>query len=99
MYKRQVPDGVIEKVWSSIKHFSLSGKIICHTSGALSSEVFSDISKRGGFGFSIHPLFAAVSYTHLALNPAITSATQWFERTLDDSANKRLSAVSYTHLQ
>ena len=26
-----------------------------------------------------------------ALNPAITSATQWVERTLDDSANKRLS--------
>ena len=25
------------------------------------------------------------------LNPSITSATQWFERTLDDSANKRLS--------
>ena len=26
-----------------------------------------------------------------SLNPAITAATQWFERTLDDSANKRLS--------
>lgn len=26
-----------------------------------------------------------------AINPAITSATQWFERTLDDSANKRIS--------
>ena len=26
-----------------------------------------------------------------ALNPAITSAAQWFERTLDDSANKRHS--------
>ncbi|MBQ9612338.1 MAG: adenylosuccinate lyase [Lachnospiraceae bacterium] len=25
------------------------------------------------------------------LNPAMTSGTQWFERTLDDSANKRLS--------
>lgn len=27
------------------------------------------------------------------LNPAITAATQWFERTLDDSANKRLSVA------
>ncbi len=26
-----------------------------------------------------------------ALNPALTTATQWFERTLDDSANKRIS--------
>lgn len=28
-----------------------------------------------------------------AVNPAITSSTQWFERTLDDSANKRLSVA------
>jgi adenylosuccinate lyase len=32
-----------------------------------------------------------------ALNPAITASTQWFERTLDDSANKRL-AVSEAFL-
>ena len=28
-----------------------------------------------------------------ALNPAITAATQWFERTRDDSANKRISIL------
>jgi len=28
-----------------------------------------------------------------SLNPAITAGTQWFERTLDDSANKRLSVA------
>ena len=28
-----------------------------------------------------------------AVNPAITSASQWFERTLDDSANKRISVA------
>ena len=28
-----------------------------------------------------------------ALNPAVTSSVQWFERTLDDSANKRLSVA------
>ena len=27
------------------------------------------------------------------LNPAITTSTQWFERTLDDSANKRISVA------
>ncbi len=28
-----------------------------------------------------------------SLNPALTSSTQWFERTLDDSANKRISVA------
>lgn len=59
-----VPDGLIEEVWNQIKETDIRGKIICHTSGALSSEVFSDISKRGGFGFSIHPLFAVSDKYH-----------------------------------
>ena len=29
----------------------------------------------------------------LTINPALTASTQWFERTLDDSANKRLSVA------
>lgn len=59
-----VTDVMIETVWNQIKETNLSGKIICHTSGALSSEVFSDISRRGGFGFSIHPLFAVSDKYH-----------------------------------
>ncbi len=27
------------------------------------------------------------------LNPALTASTQWFERTLDDSANKRIAVA------
>ncbi|MBQ9510840.1 MAG: adenylosuccinate lyase [Clostridia bacterium] len=29
----------------------------------------------------------------IAVNPALTASTQWFERTLDDSANKRISTA------
>lgn len=59
-----VTDGMIKAVWNQIDDTDIRGKIICHTSGALSSEVFSDISKRGGFGFSIHPLFAVSDKYH-----------------------------------
>ncbi|MFQ9515758.1 MAG: Rossmann-like and DUF2520 domain-containing protein [Eubacterium sp.] len=67
-----VSDGQIENVWNQLKkcHFSyqecgkeentpfLNNKIVCHCSGALSSEVFSDIAGCGSYGYSIHPLFA-----------------------------------------
>ncbi|XCP86134.1 Rossmann-like and DUF2520 domain-containing protein [Roseburia hominis] len=56
-----VPDGAIEEVWNSLKRYSLTGKLICHTSGAMSSAVFSGISQMGAFGYSIHPLFAVSS--------------------------------------
>lgn len=53
-----VPDSVIGQVWNEIKSVHFSNKIMCHCSGALSSEIFSDISEHESFGYSIHPLFA-----------------------------------------
>ena len=53
-----VPDGAIKDVWDSLKQYSLTGKFICHCSGAMSSSVFSGIGQAKAFGYSIHPLFA-----------------------------------------
>ena len=58
-----VTDGAIEKGWNEISICNLIGKIICHCSGALSSEVFSNIDKLGAYGYSVHPLFACSSKT------------------------------------
>jgi len=51
-----VVDGGIPLVWEVIRKFPLRGKILVHCSGALSSEVFSGIEDRGGFGYSLHPV-------------------------------------------
>lgn len=60
-----VPDGQIENVWNQLKvscgacnKSHLRNRIVCHCSGALSSEVFSDIAGFGSYGYSVHPLFA-----------------------------------------
>ncbi|MBQ2642575.1 MAG: DUF2520 domain-containing protein [Eubacterium sp.] len=53
-----VPDDAIGNVWDTIKTCHFSNKIVCHTSGALSSKIFSDIAEFGSYGYSIHPLFA-----------------------------------------
>ncbi len=53
-----VPDDAIEGVWDEIRTYDITDKLICHCSGSLSSEVFSDIEKTGSYGFSIHPLLA-----------------------------------------
>lgn len=53
-----VSDGQIVHVWEQLKSEHVRNKIICHCSGALSSEVFSDIAGYGNYGYSIHPLFA-----------------------------------------
>ncbi len=52
------PDGAIKKVWDTIDKKNLTGKMICHLSGSLSSDVFSGIDTYGGYAISIHPMFA-----------------------------------------
>ncbi len=52
-----VPDNEILNVYSSLKSYSLKDKIICHTSGCLSSHIFSDIDDLGAYSYSIHPMF------------------------------------------
>jgi predicted short-subunit dehydrogenase-like oxidoreductase (DUF2520 family) len=51
-------DGEIQGVWNELKELSINNKLICHCSGLLSSEIFSDISKFGAYSYSIHPMFA-----------------------------------------
>lgn len=53
-----VTDGQIGNVWSQLKSSQINNKIVCHCSGALSSEIFSGIAEHNCFGYSIHPLFA-----------------------------------------
>lgn len=52
------PDGAIKKVWESFNKENVRGRIFCHLSGSLSSDVFSGIEELGGYPISIHPLFA-----------------------------------------
>lgn len=56
-------DNSIQYVWEDIKELPIEGKIICHCSGALSSEVFKEVDEKGAFGYSIHPLFSCSSKT------------------------------------
>ncbi|MGN0352902.1 MAG: Rossmann-like and DUF2520 domain-containing protein [Roseburia sp.] len=59
-----VPDGAIAQVWEQLKEIPITEKVICHCSGVLSSEIFSDISKAGAFGYSIHPFLAVNDKLH-----------------------------------
>lgn len=52
------PDGEIGNVWDCIAGKGLSGKIVCHFSGSLSSNAFSGIDSTGATGCSIHPMYA-----------------------------------------
>ncbi len=54
-----VPDGRIQDTWKEVREFNVTGKTICHCSGAMSAaEAFEGIGEAGAFGYSAHPLFA-----------------------------------------
>lgn len=53
-----IPDDKISEVWNEIKEMPIKNKLICHCSGSLTSEIFSNISQYGAYGYSIHPMFA-----------------------------------------
>lgn len=54
------PDAVIGSVWDCIikNNMSVQNKIVCHFSGALSSDVFTDSQSTGASVCSIHPMLA-----------------------------------------
>lgn len=57
-----VPDGTITSVYEKLKCYGISGKQICHCSGAMTAEeAFPNISQFGAYGYSIHPLFPVSS--------------------------------------
>ncbi len=56
-----VNDSNISAVYEELCRYDIKGKIICHTSGALSSEVFTDSLKHGVYGYSVHPIYAVNS--------------------------------------
>lgn len=53
-----VPDDAIGQVWDQLKQIPMTGKIVCHCSGVLSSEIFSDRHAYRVYAYSIHPLQA-----------------------------------------
>lgn len=51
-------DGEIGKVWDCIAGKNVKGKVICHFSGSLSSDIFSNWEETGAYVCSIHPIYA-----------------------------------------
>jgi predicted short-subunit dehydrogenase-like oxidoreductase (DUF2520 family) len=53
-----VPDDAIAEVWRGLRQVEIAGKIFCHCSGLLASDIFEGIEERGAGGCSLHPLMA-----------------------------------------
>ena len=53
-----VSDSALSEVWRQIKSCGVKNKILCHCSGALSSDIFEDAESLGAYAYSVHPIFA-----------------------------------------
>lgn len=51
-------DGAIKNVWDCIAAKNVKGKVICHFSGSLSSDIFSNKESAGVVACSVHPIYA-----------------------------------------
>ncbi|WP_034784921.1 Rossmann-like and DUF2520 domain-containing protein [Eubacterium xylanophilum] len=51
-------DAAISEVWKEIIVNDIEGKIFCHFSGSLSSELFAGRKEKGAYACSIHPMYA-----------------------------------------
>lgn len=51
-------DGAIKNVWDCIAAKNVKGKVICHFSGSLSSDIFSNKESAGVVVCSVHPIYA-----------------------------------------
>ena len=68
-----VPDSAICEVFNMLRKYDLTGKQLCHCSGALSAhDAFPDIKYTGAEGYSLHPLFPISSKydSYLTINKA-----------------------------
>ena len=57
------PDSLLVPVWEEIKGMSHRNQIICHCSGALSSDSFSGAKEAGVSCCSVHPMLPCLLYT------------------------------------
>ncbi|MGN1382206.1 MAG: Rossmann-like and DUF2520 domain-containing protein [Eubacterium sp.] len=80
-----VPDGKITTVYKQIDPALLQGKLIGHTSGALSSEeAFPDIEDTGAYAFSVHPMSAVSDRYHAYVQmPDVFFAIEGDDQALD----------------
>lgn len=51
-------DGAIKEIWDCIAAKNVKGKVICHFSGSLSSDIFSEKESTGVAVCSVHPIYA-----------------------------------------